>query len=176
MVDRADKVEPNTSKDSFWLADGARKPMFDYERMLYKTLLEPDYLNSTPSLRSDDPPSLNVCQSIPRASIQKYKSLGKYSFLVRAGNTNMVTSIIRLSSISRLRPLWYSPIMNIHSIYPSSSIAFFIRLRYSVWSLATYCWYSLSTLLLVDCNTLFSKGTSLVFLMSYSSDAYTCIF
>jgi hypothetical protein len=42
---------------------GVRKPMFDYERMLYKVLLEPGYLNSTPSLHPDDSPSLNVCDT-----------------------------------------------------------------------------------------------------------------
>src|SRR5919107_5441116 len=78
---------------AFWLADGVRKPMFDYERMLYKALLEPGYLNSTPSLHSDDPPSLNVCQSIPRACLQKYKSLGKYSCHARARNTNTLREI-----------------------------------------------------------------------------------
>jgi hypothetical protein len=77
----------------FWLVDGVRKPMFDYERMLYKALLEPGYLNSTPSLHSDDPPSLNVCQSISRACLQKYKSLGKYSCHVRARNTNTLREI-----------------------------------------------------------------------------------
>jgi hypothetical protein len=29
--------------------DGKRKPMFDYERHLYRGLLEPGYLNSHPS-------------------------------------------------------------------------------------------------------------------------------
>ena len=77
----------------FWLVNGVRKPMFDYERMLYKALLEPGHLNRTPSLHSDDPPSLNVCQSIPRACLQKYKSLGKYSCHVRARNTNTLREI-----------------------------------------------------------------------------------
>lgn len=35
--------------------DGIIKPMFEYERMLYKALLEVGYLNSNPPLHSNDP-------------------------------------------------------------------------------------------------------------------------
>ena len=69
--------------------DGIKKPIFDYEKML----LEPGYLNSTSITDSDDPTSLNVCQSIPSACPQKYKSLVKYSCHERARNTNTLREI-----------------------------------------------------------------------------------
>jgi hypothetical protein len=31
------------------MKDGKRKPMFDYEGILYKSLIEPGYFNSNPS-------------------------------------------------------------------------------------------------------------------------------
>jgi hypothetical protein len=34
--------------------DGLRKPLFEYEKMIYRALLEPGYLNSTPSLHAHD--------------------------------------------------------------------------------------------------------------------------
>jgi hypothetical protein len=35
--------------------NGIEYPMFDYEKLLYKALLEPGYLNSDPKLHSADP-------------------------------------------------------------------------------------------------------------------------
>jgi hypothetical protein len=35
--------------------DGVRKPLFDYERQLYKALMESGYLNSVASMSSSDP-------------------------------------------------------------------------------------------------------------------------
>jgi hypothetical protein len=34
--------------------DGIEKPMFDYELLLYRSLLEPGFFNSVASLHSDD--------------------------------------------------------------------------------------------------------------------------
>ena len=31
------------------------KPLFDFEKLLYKALFEPGFLNNSPKLRSDDP-------------------------------------------------------------------------------------------------------------------------
>ena len=35
--------------------DGKEFPFFDYEKLLYKALFEPGYLNSSPKLHSSDP-------------------------------------------------------------------------------------------------------------------------
>jgi hypothetical protein len=35
--------------------DGIEKPLFDYQKLLYKALLEPGFLNSNPKLHSSDP-------------------------------------------------------------------------------------------------------------------------
>ena len=43
--------------------DGIKKPMFDYEKMLYKAILEPGYLNSSPSLHSHDPDNILISSS-----------------------------------------------------------------------------------------------------------------
>ena len=41
--------------------DGKRLPMFDYEGLLYKSLIEPGYLNSTTSGTLAHPSSLSIC-------------------------------------------------------------------------------------------------------------------
>ena len=35
--------------------DGIEKPMFDYERILYKALVDPKYLNTNPAIPQDNP-------------------------------------------------------------------------------------------------------------------------
>ena len=35
--------------------DGIEKPFFNYEKLLYRALLVPDYLNSNPKLHTNDP-------------------------------------------------------------------------------------------------------------------------
>jgi hypothetical protein len=40
--------------------DGIKKPLFDYERLLYRALSIPGYLNSYPAMKEKDIPSDNV--------------------------------------------------------------------------------------------------------------------
>jgi hypothetical protein len=40
--------------------NGVKKPIFDYEAMLYKALLQPGYLNSDPSLLSSNPNNVKL--------------------------------------------------------------------------------------------------------------------
>ena len=35
--------------------DGVEKPLFNYEKLLYRVLIEPGYFNSNPKLHTDDP-------------------------------------------------------------------------------------------------------------------------
>ena len=46
--------------------DGKRKPLFDYERILYRALTIPGYLNSYPAMKEKDIPSDNVNVPIQR--------------------------------------------------------------------------------------------------------------
>lgn len=54
--------------------DGKEYPLFDYEKLLYKALLEPGYLNSNPKLHSTDPG--NVMYPFKEKHIWCKKSVG----------------------------------------------------------------------------------------------------
>ena len=49
--------------------DGIRKPLFDYEGILYKALIQPGYLNSDPALHSNDP--RNILHALKEKGDQK---------------------------------------------------------------------------------------------------------
>jgi hypothetical protein len=65
--------------------DGRRKPLFDYEGMLYRALLKPGYLNSYPSVKQHDIPSGNVLYPFKERHvwIKKAIGLGVTEFMLR---------------------------------------------------------------------------------------------
>ena len=56
--------------------DGVRKPLFDYEGMLYRALLKPGYFNSYPATKSKDIPSGNVLYPFKEKHLWILKSTG----------------------------------------------------------------------------------------------------
>ena len=63
--------------------DGIQKPMFEYEKMLYKALLEPGYLNSIPALQSDDPNNVAHNFKLKHLWVKKATGLGVTEFMLR---------------------------------------------------------------------------------------------
>ena len=65
--------------------DGKRKPLFDYEGMLYRALLKPGYLNSYPSVKQRHIPSGNVLYPFKERHvwIKKATGLGVTEFMLR---------------------------------------------------------------------------------------------
>ena len=65
--------------------DGVRKPLFDYEGMLYRALMRPGYFNSYPATKSKDIPSGNVMYSFKEKHlwILKATGLGVTEFMLR---------------------------------------------------------------------------------------------
>jgi hypothetical protein len=63
--------------------DRVRKPMFDYERELYKALLEPDYFNSNASMRSQDPNNIAHSFKLKHRWVKKATGLGVTEFMLR---------------------------------------------------------------------------------------------
>ena len=67
--------------------DGKRKPLFDYEMMLYRALLKPGYFNSYPATKSKekDIPSDNVLYPFKEKHlwILKATGLGVTEFMLR---------------------------------------------------------------------------------------------
>jgi hypothetical protein len=65
--------------------DGKRKPLFDYEGMLYRALLKPRYFNSYPATKSKDIPSGNVLYPFKEKHlwILKATGLGVTEFMLR---------------------------------------------------------------------------------------------
>jgi hypothetical protein len=63
--------------------DGVRKPMFDYERQLYKALLEPGYLNSVASMHSQDPNNIAHSFKLKHLWVKKATGLGVTEFMLR---------------------------------------------------------------------------------------------
>lgn len=57
--------------------------MFDYERMLYKALLEPGYLNSNPALHSNDPNNIAHKFKLKHLWVKKATGLGVTEFMLR---------------------------------------------------------------------------------------------
>jgi hypothetical protein len=56
--------------------DGKRKPLFDYEGMLYKALRIPGYFNSYPSVKTKDIPSDNVMYPFKEKHLWILKATG----------------------------------------------------------------------------------------------------
>jgi hypothetical protein len=65
--------------------DGKRKPLFDYEGMLYRALLKPGYFNSYPATNAKDIPSGNVLYPFKEKHlwILKATGLGVTEFMLR---------------------------------------------------------------------------------------------
>jgi hypothetical protein len=65
--------------------DGKRKPLFDYEGMLYRALVRPGYFNSHPATKSKDIPSGNVLYPFKEKHlwILKATGLGVTEFMLR---------------------------------------------------------------------------------------------
>jgi hypothetical protein len=63
--------------------DGIRKPLFDYELLLYRALLEPGYFNSIASLHSDDPNNVAHQFKLKHLWVKKATGLGITEFMLR---------------------------------------------------------------------------------------------
>jgi hypothetical protein len=63
--------------------NGIECPMFDYEKLLYKALLEPGYLNSHPKLHSADPGNIMYPFKEKHLWIKKSTGLGCSEFFLR---------------------------------------------------------------------------------------------
>ena len=63
--------------------DGKEYPLFDYEKLLYKALLEPGYLNSNPKLHSTDPGNVMYPFKEKHIWCKKSVGLGVSEFLLR---------------------------------------------------------------------------------------------
>jgi hypothetical protein len=63
--------------------DGKEYPMFEYEKLLYKALLEPGYLNSNPKLRSSDPNNIMYPFKEKHIWYKKAAGLGISTFFLR---------------------------------------------------------------------------------------------
>jgi hypothetical protein len=63
--------------------DGKEYPMFEYEKLLYKALLEPGYLNSNPKLRSSDPNNIMYPFKEKHLWVKKSTGLGCSEFFLR---------------------------------------------------------------------------------------------
>lgn len=63
--------------------DGVEKPMFDYEAVLYKGLLEPGYLNSRPASRSMKPKNIALPFKLKHLWVKKATGLGVTEFMLR---------------------------------------------------------------------------------------------
>jgi hypothetical protein len=65
--------------------DGVKKPLFDYERMLYRTLVIPGYLNSYPRVKSKNIPSGDILYPFKEKHIWILKAtgLGVTEFMLR---------------------------------------------------------------------------------------------
>ena len=56
--------------------DGIEFPLFDYEKLLYKALFEPGFLNSNPKFRSDDPNNIMYPFKEKHLLVKKATGLG----------------------------------------------------------------------------------------------------
>jgi hypothetical protein len=63
--------------------DGVRKPMFDYERQIYKALLEPGFFNSIAAMHSDDPNNIAHRFKLKHLWVKKATGLGVTEFMLR---------------------------------------------------------------------------------------------
>jgi hypothetical protein len=63
--------------------DGAEKPIFDYERMLYDALLKPAYLNSKPTNPSTMPNTIAHPFKVKHLFVKKATGLGVTEFMLR---------------------------------------------------------------------------------------------
>jgi hypothetical protein len=63
--------------------DGIRKPLFEYEKMLYKALLEPGYLNSGPGSRDTDNRIAAYNFKVKHLWVKKATGLGVTEFMLR---------------------------------------------------------------------------------------------
>lgn len=63
--------------------DGVEKPMFDYEAVFYKALLEPGYLNSMPTSRSIKPKNIAHPFKAKHLWVKKATGLGVTEFMLR---------------------------------------------------------------------------------------------
>jgi hypothetical protein len=63
--------------------DGIRKPLFDYEQMLYRALLDRGYLNSIPSMPSNDPSNIAHSFKVKHLWVKKATGLGVTEFMLR---------------------------------------------------------------------------------------------
>ena len=59
------------------------KPLFDFEKLLYKALFEPGFLNNSPKLRSDDPNNILYPFKEKHLYIKKSTGLGISTFFLR---------------------------------------------------------------------------------------------
>jgi len=62
---------------------GIRKPLFDYEGILYKALLQPEYLNSDPALHSSDPRNIKHHFKEKHLWVKNATGLGVTEFMLR---------------------------------------------------------------------------------------------
>ena len=63
--------------------DGRRKPLFDYELLLYRALLVPGYLNSIASLHSNEPNNVAHSFKVKHLWVKKATGLGVTEFMLR---------------------------------------------------------------------------------------------
>jgi hypothetical protein len=63
--------------------DRVQKPLFDYERQIYKALLEPGYLNSVASMHSQDPNNIAHSFKLKHLWVKKATGLGITEFMLR---------------------------------------------------------------------------------------------
>ena len=63
--------------------DGKEFPLFDYEKLLYRALLESGFLNNSPKLHSDDPNNILYPFKEKHLFIKKAAGLGISTFFLR---------------------------------------------------------------------------------------------
>jgi hypothetical protein len=63
--------------------DGIEKPLFDYELLLYRALLEPGYLNSVTTMHSQDPNNIAHTFKLKHLWVKKATGLGVTEFMLR---------------------------------------------------------------------------------------------
>jgi hypothetical protein len=63
--------------------DRIEKPLFDYEKLMYKALLTPGYLNSDPKLHSHDPDNIEHPFKEKHLWVKKATGLGVTEFMLR---------------------------------------------------------------------------------------------
>jgi hypothetical protein len=63
--------------------DGIEKPLFDYEKLLYRALLVPGCLNSDPSLRQSDPNNVKHAFKEKHLWVKKATGLGVTEFMLK---------------------------------------------------------------------------------------------